>query len=80
MSEKINIKPCPFCGGEILRFLPTNTDEEGSLHRARIKCPACDLTMVGPSMLLYGWPTDQELKALDDRLIKKWNRREAENE
>jgi len=80
MSDKINIKPCPFCGGEIFSILPSRIDEEGHIYRGSIECPFCEIIMYGPRRLFYGRPTDQELKAMDGRLLKKWNRREAENE
>ncbi len=71
MSESVQLKPCPFCGGSNLRF--KLSDIEGWI--AHVECTDCD-DMLGPmSEFKYDDQSDAEEDAAN-----VWNRRPALSE
>jgi len=65
MTDKPELKPCPFCGGTDLEFDSNICWEcnQEKLVQATIECKKCDCTMYAD---------------YDDALIKKWNTRHDE--
>ena len=71
MSE---LKPCPFCGGEVGIF--TMSDEERFWHMiTRGIESACKCGVFMESMLFYDGESGEEQKT---ELIRKWNARVGE--
>lgn len=61
VKEKIDLKPCPFCGGEAYimgMFVPTEDDE---INAYAVGCEECDISF-------------QDTWEYDD-IVKKWNER-----
>lgn len=68
MSQTLELKPCPFCGGNNLRF--NLSDIEGWI--AHVECTDCD-DMLGP---MSEYKYDDKADAEEDA-AKVWNRRPA---
>ena len=79
MSEKIKLKPCPFCGGEAKT---KHYEDNSSLI---VYCPTCskDWDLAGESPG-ERWAADFEFAGWseedDDAVIAAWNRRPAAKE
>lgn len=67
MTDTIELKPCPFCGGADLRG-PTSCQIEANAYIACIECNSCD-AVVSSS---YSEPSEDEAA---EQVVRIWNRR-----
>lgn len=77
MAEKVDLKPCPFCGGGGSLFsvsLPMDADCDD----IQVRCLECDA--VGPSVLFDQDTHDaSDIPDLEAEAITLWNNRVSEN-
>lgn len=71
MNNKINLKPCPFCGSEakIKHGFP-KTQKKG-LRQALVQCMKCGCRTITFKQFPY-----QSWKEVDELAINTWNRRQ----
>lgn len=72
MSE---LKPCPFCGGEGT-YEELSQMADGTVIPASVRCDNCDIGFYAkPDWIIYGWATEKDIKAAEEKVCHMWNRR-----
>lgn len=80
MTEKVELKPCPFCGGEA-KFLVKVSTERGIIRgwNFGIYCSKCDITTPKTNYILEIQLDEmgEIITVIDERplAIEAWNRR-----
>lgn len=85
MSEKVELKPCPFCGGKASFFSKTNFTR--GTHRGwefGIYCTKCDITLFKTNYKLeVNLDGKGNIVVIDDErkdAIEAWNRRVSDED
>lgn len=83
MAEKINLKPCPFCGGPVEVSMSGTShfgDRFGAFFKA--ECPKCDLGFTSRSIYEVDVDSGQCVCIQDglEEVKKIWNTRYGEKE
>ena len=76
MNNNINIKPCPFCGGEVVT-VAADFDRLGC-NTLKIYCD-CGVTVEVEASPVFGSFSGDKFRPGPDA-IEKWNRRVADHE
>lgn len=61
MSEKVELKPCPFCGGDATLYHYRHDRTAYQTHKYTVECPTC-----GASVPFYN---------TEEKALEIWNRR-----
>lgn len=75
----IELKPCPFCGGEAeARVSPNSRSEEGA-SRYEVRCKKCGIHVTGEAFNF--WVVKYNKENPQDRLsaVERWNKRAYED-
>jgi hypothetical protein len=74
-NKMIDIKPCPFCGGEAkVKKAPWDRSEEGS-SVCEVYCTECHASIYGETFNFYQVKYDSDNPQDKISAIEKWNRR-----
>lgn len=69
MTDTLNLKPCPFCGGEV-EIKQHKIEAKERAWNWLIQCPECNVSMSLPADDYYG-----RIPMTEEEAIAKWNTR-----
>jgi len=70
MSEKIELKPCPFCGSDAILVSDFQKEDKGT-----DRCRTANVRCVNQSCLTWGYISDSCVGESEQKAIDAWNRR-----